>query len=94
MDWSPASKKCGGRNTLWPYDSKTGWSYCVMIPSWLVQTGSGASSDSLWNPIVLKRVFPKKYFPPSPPKHDLLRINSNRQLLEERRRALEEWMGC
>ncbi|KAL0906303.1 hypothetical protein M5K25_024786 [Dendrobium thyrsiflorum] len=126
MDWSPPPKKWGGRNTLWPHDPKTGWSYCVMIPSWLVQTGSGASSDSLWNPIVfyriqvgvqspqgissshgmlrrfsdfmklisdLKRVFSKKYFPPSPPKHALLRINSNRQLLEERRRALEDWMG-
>ncbi|KAH0450875.1 hypothetical protein IEQ34_021567 [Dendrobium chrysotoxum] len=126
MDWSPPPKKWGGRNTLWPHDPKTGWSYCVMIPSWLAQTGSGASSDSLWNPIVfyriqvgvqspqgissghgvlrrfsdfmklisdLKRVFPKKYFPPSPPKHALLRINSNRQLLEERRHTLEEWMG-
>ncbi|PKU63952.1 PX domain-containing protein EREL1-like isoform X2 [Dendrobium catenatum] len=126
MDWSPPPKKWGGRNTLWPHDPKTGWSYYVMIPSWLVQTGSGASSDSLWNPIVfyriqvgvqspqgissghgvlrrfsdfmklisdLKRVFPKKYFPQSPPKHALLRINSNRQLIEERRRALEEWMG-
>ncbi|KAG0455709.1 hypothetical protein HPP92_023497 [Vanilla planifolia] len=126
MDWSPPPKKWEGRNTVWPHDPKTGWSYCVMIPSWVVQARSGASNDNLLNPLVLyrvqvgmqspqgvtsshgilrrfndflklfsalKRVFPKKGIPPAPPKHALLRINSSRQLLEERRRALEEWMG-
>lgn len=97
-----------------------------MIPSWKVQAGSGASSDTLLNPIIfyrikvgiqspegvssshdtlrrfsdflklfsaLKRLFSKKDIPPAPPKHTLLRINSSRLLLEERRRALEEWIG-
>ncbi|KAJ6849767.1 PX domain-containing protein EREL1 isoform X1 [Iris pallida] len=126
MDWSPPPKKWDGRNTVWPHDPHTGWSYCVMIPSWSVQTGSGASSESLLNPIVfyriqvgiqspegvssihgllrrfsdflklfsaLKRAFPKKEIPPAPSKHAFLRINSSRLLLEERRRALEEWVG-
>lgn len=97
-----------------------------MVPSWKVQTGSGASSDTLLNPIIfyriqvgiqspegvssshdilrrfsdflkmfsaLKKMFSKKDIPPAPPKHTLLRINSSRLLLEERRRALEEWIG-
>ncbi|XP_020265604.1 PX domain-containing protein EREL1 isoform X1 [Asparagus officinalis] len=126
MDWSPPPKKWEGRNTVWPHDPRTGWSYCVMVPSWVVQTKSKASTDSLLNPIIfyriqvgiqspegvsyihgilhrfsdflelyssLKRAFPKKDIPPAPPKHTLLRINSSRLLLEERRRALEEWMG-
>lgn len=126
MDWSPPPKKWDGRNTVWPHDPHTGWSYCVMVPSWIVQTESKASNDSSLNPIVfyriqvgiqspegvssihgilrrfsdflklysaLKRTFPKKDIPPAPPKHALLRINSSRLLLEERRRALDEWMG-
>ncbi|KAL0910207.1 hypothetical protein M5K25_021161 [Dendrobium thyrsiflorum] len=126
MDWSPPPRKWEGRNTIWPHDSRTGWSYCVMIPSWMVETASGASSDTLLNPIIfyrilvgiqspegassshdilhrfsdflklfsaLKRAFPKKDIPQAPPKHALLRINSSRLLLEERRRALEEWIG-
>ncbi|PKA59184.1 hypothetical protein AXF42_Ash001277 [Apostasia shenzhenica] len=125
MDWSPPPKKWEGRSTVWPHDPKTGWSYCVMIPSWMVKAGSGASSD-LFNPVVfyriqvgmqspqgastshgvlrrfsdflklcssLKKVFHNKDIPSAPPKHALLRMNSSRQLLEERRRALEEWMG-
>ncbi|KAJ6807827.1 PX domain-containing protein EREL1 isoform X1 [Iris pallida] len=126
MDWSPPPKKWDGRNTVWPHDPHTGWSYCVMVPSWIVQSEPGASSESFLNPIVfyriqvgvqspegvssihgllrrfsdflklffaLKRAFPRKEIPPAPPKHALLRINSSRLLLEERRRALEEWMG-
>ncbi|PKU74445.1 PX domain-containing protein EREL1 isoform X1 [Dendrobium catenatum] len=126
MDWSPPPRKWEGRNTIWPHDSRTGWSYCVMIPSWMVETAYGASSDTLLNPIIfyrilvgiqspegasssydilhrfsdflklfsaLKRAFPKKDIPQAPPKHALLRINSSRLLLEERRRALEEWIG-
>ncbi|XP_010928331.1 PX domain-containing protein EREL1 isoform X1 [Elaeis guineensis] len=126
MDWSRPPKKWDGRNTVWPHNSHTGWSYCVMIPSWIVQTDPGASHDSFLNPIVfyrihigiqspegvstshgilrrfsdflqlysaLKKAFPKKDIPPAPPKHALLRINSSRILLEERRHDLEEWMG-
>lgn len=25
-----------GRETVWPHDPHTGWSYCVTIPSWVV----------------------------------------------------------
>jgi len=24
------------RETIWPHDPRTGWSYCVAIPSWVV----------------------------------------------------------
>ncbi|CAA7407557.1 unnamed protein product [Spirodela intermedia] len=125
MDWSPPPKRWTGRDTVWPHDPQTGWSYCVTIPSWIAQPDLGISDDSLINPIVfyrvqvgiqspdgtssargilrrfsdflklfsaLKKSFPKKSIPPAPPKHALLRINSSRLLLEERRYALEEWM--
>ncbi|KAF3329553.1 Sorting nexin-4 [Carex littledalei] len=126
MDWSPPPKRWEGRNTIWPHNHQTGWSYCVMIPSWTVQADPGVSHDTFLQSVVfyrihvgiqspegvssshgvlkrfsdflnlhasLKKTFPKKDIPPAPPKHALLRINSSRQLLEERRRSLEEWMG-
>ncbi|KAK7351378.1 hypothetical protein VNO77_10781 [Canavalia gladiata] len=34
MDWSPAPRKWNGRDTVWPHNHRTGWSYCVTIPSW------------------------------------------------------------
>ncbi|KAJ4798943.1 Phox (PX) domain-containing protein [Rhynchospora pubera] len=126
MDWSPPPKRWEGRNTIWPHNHQTGWSYCVMIPSWIVQADPGVSNDTFLKSVVfyrihvgiqspegvssshgvlkrfsdflnlyasVKKTFPKKDIPAAPPKHALLRINSNRQLLEERRRGLEEWMG-
>ncbi|WMV41829.1 hypothetical protein MTR67_035214, partial [Solanum verrucosum] len=36
MDWSPPPKNWAGRETVWPHDPHTGWSYCVTIPSWVV----------------------------------------------------------
>ncbi|PON89886.1 Phox domain containing protein [Trema orientale] len=36
MDWSPPPRKWNGRDTVWPHDARTGWSYCVTIPSWVV----------------------------------------------------------
>ncbi|WOL18342.1 hypothetical protein Cni_G27136 [Canna indica] len=126
MDWSPPPKRWDGRNTVWPHNPRTGWSYCVIIPSWIVQTEPGTSHESFLNPIVfyrihvgiqspegvssshgllrrfsdflklysaLKKAFPRKDIPQAPPKHSFLRINSSRMLLEERRHALEEWMG-
>ncbi|THG01162.1 hypothetical protein TEA_015875 [Camellia sinensis var. sinensis] len=87
-----------GRDTVWPHDSGTGWSYCVTIPSWVVRPKTRDSE-----PVVSKKAFPKKNLPPAPPK-GLLRIKS-RALLEEvagilvmfssiiiRRSSLEEWM--
>lgn len=44
MDWSPPPHVWDGRNTVWPHDHHTGWSYCVTIPFWSV-TPSSWSSD-------------------------------------------------
>ncbi|RXH92092.1 hypothetical protein DVH24_021115 [Malus domestica] len=35
MDWSPPPRKWNGQDTVWPHDPRTGWSYCVAIPSWV-----------------------------------------------------------
>ncbi|XP_059274734.1 PX domain-containing protein EREL1 isoform X3 [Lycium ferocissimum] len=51
MDWSPPPKNWAGRETVWPHDPHTGWSYCVTIPSWVVLAKS-TNSD----PIVFYRV--------------------------------------
>ncbi|KAL3497344.1 hypothetical protein ACH5RR_040076 [Cinchona calisaya] len=51
MDWSPPPKFWAGRETVWPHDPHTGWSYCVTIPSWVVRP---KSKDS--DPIVFYRV--------------------------------------
>ncbi|MFQ6669541.1 hypothetical protein Gotur_034752 [Gossypium turneri] len=131
MDWSPPPRKWNGRETVWPHDPRTGWSYCVTIPSWVVlpksrdsdpvvvitsiyvygrlcqfyrvhvgvQSPDGITTTrgvlrrfndflKLFNE--LKKAYPKKSLPPSPPK-GLLRLKS-RALLEERRCSLEEWM--
>ncbi|KAK1323994.1 hypothetical protein QJS10_CPA02g00235 [Acorus calamus] len=93
MDWSPPPKKWEGRDAVWPHDHRTGWSYCVTVPSWMVQPESRVSDAGSSNPIVLKRAFPKKIIPSPPPRHRFSRISSSHLLLEERRYALEEWMG-
>lgn len=36
MDWSPSPRVWDGRNTIWPHDSHTGWSYCATIPFWTI----------------------------------------------------------
>ncbi|CAN8326915.1 unnamed protein product [Cochlearia groenlandica] len=51
MDWSPPPRKWNGRDTVWPLDSRTGWSYCVTIPSWVVLPKSRNS-----DPVVFYRV--------------------------------------
>ncbi|XP_058222454.1 PX domain-containing protein EREL1-like isoform X1 [Rhododendron vialii] len=51
MDWSPPPRKWKGRDTIWPHDPHTGWSYCVTIPSWVVRP---KSRDS--DPVVFYRV--------------------------------------
>ncbi|PKI32006.1 hypothetical protein CRG98_047615, partial [Punica granatum] len=85
MDWSLPPSKWEGRNTVWPHDPRTGWSYCVTIPSWTILPKSSGSE-----PVVLKKEFPMKMLPPTPPKK-LLR-NKSRILLDERRCSLEDWM--
>ncbi|OMO90808.1 hypothetical protein COLO4_18872 [Corchorus olitorius] len=51
MDWSPPPRKWNGRETVWPHDPRTGWSYCVTIPSWVFLP---KSRDS--DPVVFYRV--------------------------------------
>ncbi|GAB2284926.1 hypothetical protein Dimus_019379 [Dionaea muscipula] len=53
MDWSPPPKKWNGRDTIWPHDPQTGWSYCVMIPSWIALPKSRSSAS---DPVVFYRV--------------------------------------
>lgn len=36
MDWSLPPRKWTGRNTIWPHDPRSGWSFCVTIPSWII----------------------------------------------------------
>ncbi|KAJ7514767.1 hypothetical protein O6H91_23G058500 [Diphasiastrum complanatum] len=50
-------------------------------------------SDFLKLFAALKRILPKKLLPAAPPKSSLSRINSSHSLLQERRYALEDWMG-
>ncbi|KAJ0262899.1 PX domain-containing protein EREL1 [Hirschfeldia incana] len=51
MDWSPPPRKLNGGDTVWPHDPRTGWSYCVTIPSWAVLPKSKNS-----DPVVFYRV--------------------------------------
>ncbi|CAI8599616.1 unnamed protein product [Vicia faba] len=51
MDWSPAPRKWNGRETEWPHNHRTGWSYCVVIPSWVFVPKSRNS-----DPIVFYRL--------------------------------------
>ncbi|KAL9226755.1 hypothetical protein vseg_002529 [Gypsophila vaccaria] len=53
MDWSPPPKKWNGRDTVWPHDPRSGWSYCVTIPSWVALPKSRSSAA---DPVVFYRV--------------------------------------
>ncbi|KAL0311762.1 UNVERIFIED_CONTAM: PX domain-containing protein EREL1 [Sesamum radiatum] len=147
MDWSPPPRVWAGRETVWPHDPRTGWSYCVTIPSWIVLAKSRDSEPTvivsgpipvsvnvlfllyLWVQVgiqspegitttrtvlrrfndflklhaALKRFFPRKSIPPTPPK-GLLRMKTRVMLeatvkisegccLLQRRSSLEEWMA-
>ncbi|PIM97493.1 hypothetical protein CDL12_30038 [Handroanthus impetiginosus] len=118
MDWSPPPRNWAGRETVWPHDPHTGWSYCVTIPSWIVLAKSKDSDPTVFYRVqvgiqspegitttrtvlrrfndflklhaAMKRAFPRKNVPPTPPK-GLVRIKT-RAMLEARRSSLEEWM--
>ncbi|KAK4252919.1 hypothetical protein QN277_011048 [Acacia crassicarpa] len=45
MDWSLPPRKWDGRNSVWPNDPHGGWSYCVTVPSWVVQPDSRGSDS-------------------------------------------------
>lgn len=51
MDCSPPPRKWSGQDTVWPHDPRSGWSFCVTIPSWVVLPKSRES-----DPIVFYRV--------------------------------------
>lgn len=51
MDWSPPPRRWNGRDSIWPHDFHTGWSYCITIPSWVVLP---KARDS--DPVVFYRV--------------------------------------
>ncbi|KAL6144861.1 hypothetical protein ACLB2K_055551 [Fragaria x ananassa] len=34
MDWSPPPRNWDGRDSVWPHNPRTGWSYYVTVPSW------------------------------------------------------------
>ncbi|WCJ40524.1 Phox (PX) domain-containing protein [Euphorbia peplus] len=43
MDWSLPPRKWDGRDSVWPHDPHSGWSYCVTLPSWtLLSTSRGS----------------------------------------------------
>ncbi|XP_066377893.1 PX domain-containing protein EREL1-like [Miscanthus floridulus] len=57
MDWSPPPKRWEGRNTIWPHNPQTGWSYCVRMPSWITQTPeTGVTADSFLKSVVFYRI--------------------------------------
>ncbi|XP_073135989.1 PX domain-containing protein EREL1 [Henckelia pumila] len=119
MDWSPPPRLWAGRETIWPHDPRSGWSYCVTIPSWVVLAKSKDSDPTVFYRVqvgiqspegltttrtvlrrfnnflklhaALKRAFPRKNIPPTPPK-GLLTMRT-RAMLEGRRSSLEEWMS-
>lgn len=47
MDWSLPPRIWEGRNSVWPHDSRKGWSYCVTVPSWTV-IPSASGSDTVF----------------------------------------------
>lgn len=53
MDWCPPPKKWNGPDTIWPHDPRTGWSYCITIPSWVALPKSSSSAS---DPVVFYRV--------------------------------------
>ncbi|KAG7631413.1 Phox homologous domain [Arabidopsis suecica] len=48
MDWSSPPRHLEGRNTVWPHDHRTGWSYCVTVPSWVDLPKSSVSDPAVF----------------------------------------------
>ena len=42
-----------GPQTVWPHDPRTGWSYCVFIPSWTAIPEAKDSDGKSINPTVV-----------------------------------------
>lgn len=41
-----------GRDSVWPHNPRTGWSYCVTVPSWTYLPKPGGS-----DPVVVNFIF-------------------------------------
>ncbi|ESQ48356.1 hypothetical protein EUTSA_v10020136mg [Eutrema salsugineum] len=48
MDWSAPPRHWEGRSTVWPHDPRTGWSYCVTVPSWVDHPKSTVSEPAVF----------------------------------------------
>ncbi|XP_057799969.1 PX domain-containing protein EREL2 isoform X2 [Salvia miltiorrhiza] len=48
MDWSPPPRIWAGRESVWPHDSRSGWSYCITVPSWIVLAKSRDSDPTVF----------------------------------------------
>ncbi|KAG5407529.1 hypothetical protein IGI04_013648 [Brassica rapa subsp. trilocularis] len=57
MDWSPPPRKLNGGDTVWPHDPRTGWSYCVTIPSWALLPKSKYSDPVVYLCNILEEQF-------------------------------------
>ncbi|KAL8153377.1 hypothetical protein V2J09_011137 [Rumex salicifolius] len=118
MDWCPAPRRLDGRGYVWPHDPRTGWSYCITVPSYSILPSSRGSAPIVFYRVQvgvqspqaittihgvlrrfsdfaklfseLKKAFPEKYLPPTPPRK--LLQNKSRIFLDERRCALEDWL--
>ncbi|CAM8880457.1 unnamed protein product [Rhodiola kirilowii] len=60
MDWSLPPRKWKGKDTVWPGDSHTGWSYCVTIPSWTVLPQSKGSITTVFFRIIVGLQSPER----------------------------------
>ncbi|KAG0604689.1 hypothetical protein M758_9G000400 [Ceratodon purpureus] len=56
IDASPAPARWNGTQTVWPHDPRTGWSYCVFIPSWAAIPEAKDSDGKPINPTVFFKV--------------------------------------
>ncbi|XP_058110695.1 PX domain-containing protein EREL1-like isoform X3 [Magnolia sinica] len=97
MDWSPPPKRWNGRDTVWPHDPRTGWSYCVTIPSWIVlpesRTSDGSSANTIVEQFYRVQVGVQSPEGVSTARGILRRFSDFLKLFAARRYALEEWMG-
>ncbi|RIA05310.1 hypothetical protein BRARA_K00376 [Brassica rapa] len=57
MDWSPPPRKLNGGDTVWPHDPRTGWSYCITIPSWALLPKSKYSDPVVYFCNILEEQF-------------------------------------
>uniref|UniRef100_A0A7N0TFM7 PX domain-containing protein n=1 Tax=Kalanchoe fedtschenkoi TaxID=63787 RepID=A0A7N0TFM7_KALFE len=60
MDWSLPPRKWEGKDTVWPGDSSTGWSYCVTIPSWTLLPKARSSETVVFFGIIIGLQSPER----------------------------------